>query len=58
MRLDSIAFHYSEFPGAARSPIAYAVKHPERVSKLVLYGAFPVGLNHYGSPKNSRPGVR
>ena len=31
--------------------IAYTVKHPERVSKLVLYGAFPVGLNHYGSPK-------
>jgi pimeloyl-ACP methyl ester carboxylesterase/DNA-binding winged helix-turn-helix (wHTH) protein len=31
--------------------IAYAVKHPERVSKLVLYGAFPAGLNHYGSPK-------
>ena len=31
--------------------IAYAVKHPERVSKLVLYGAFPIGLNHYGSPK-------
>jgi pimeloyl-ACP methyl ester carboxylesterase/DNA-binding winged helix-turn-helix (wHTH) protein len=29
--------------------IAYAVKHPERVSKLVLYGAFPVGLYHYGS---------
>jgi DNA-binding winged helix-turn-helix (wHTH) protein/pimeloyl-ACP methyl ester carboxylesterase len=31
--------------------IAYAVKHPERVSKLVLYGTFPAGLNHYGSPK-------
>ena len=31
--------------------IAYAMKHPERVRKLVLYGAFPVGLNHYGSPK-------
>ena len=31
--------------------IAYAVKHPERVSKLVLYGAFPVGLYHYGSPE-------
>lgn len=29
--------------------IAYAVKHPERVSKLVLYGAFPVGLYHHGS---------
>jgi pimeloyl-ACP methyl ester carboxylesterase len=31
--------------------IAYAVKHPERVSKLVLYGAFPVGVYHYGSPE-------
>jgi len=31
--------------------IAYAVRHPERVSKLVLYGAFPVGLYHYGSPE-------
>jgi pimeloyl-ACP methyl ester carboxylesterase/DNA-binding winged helix-turn-helix (wHTH) protein len=30
--------------------IAYAVKHPERVSKLVLYGAFPMGIYHYGSP--------
>lgn len=31
--------------------IAYAAKHPERVSKLVLYGALPVGLNHVGTPK-------
>ena len=31
--------------------IAYAVKHPERVSKLVLYGAFPAGVFHYGSPE-------
>jgi len=31
--------------------IAYAVKHPERVNKLVLYGAFPVGSYHYGSPE-------
>src|SRR6185436_10812647 len=31
--------------------IAYTVKHPERVSKLVLYGAFPMGLYHYGSPE-------
>jgi pimeloyl-ACP methyl ester carboxylesterase/DNA-binding winged helix-turn-helix (wHTH) protein len=31
--------------------IAYAVKHPERVSKLVLYGAFPAGLNHIGTPE-------
>jgi pimeloyl-ACP methyl ester carboxylesterase/DNA-binding winged helix-turn-helix (wHTH) protein len=31
--------------------IAYTVKHPERVNKLVLYGAFPMGLYHYGSPE-------
>jgi len=31
--------------------IAYAMKHPERVSKLVLYGAFAIGLHHYGSPE-------
>jgi pimeloyl-ACP methyl ester carboxylesterase/DNA-binding winged helix-turn-helix (wHTH) protein len=31
--------------------ITYAVKHPERVSKLVLYGAFPMGLYHYGRPE-------
>jgi len=30
---------------------AYAAKHPNRVSKLVLYGALPVGLNHIGTPK-------
>jgi DNA-binding winged helix-turn-helix (wHTH) protein/pimeloyl-ACP methyl ester carboxylesterase len=29
--------------------IAYAVRHPERVSKLVLYGGFATGLNHYGT---------
>ena len=31
--------------------IAYAVKHPERVTQLVLYGAFAVGVNHYGTPE-------
>ena len=30
--------------------IAYAVKHPERVTHLVLYGAFASGLNHHGTP--------
>lgn len=30
--------------------IAYAVKHPARVTHLVLYGAFPAGLNRYGAP--------
>ena len=31
--------------------IAYAVKHPERVTQLVLYGAFAAGLNHTGTPE-------
>jgi len=31
--------------------IAYAVKHPERITKLVLYGAFAAGLNHVGTPQ-------
>lgn len=30
--------------------IAYAVKHPERVTHLVLYGAFAAGVNHGGKP--------
>ena len=32
--------------------IAYAVKHPERVTQLVLYGAFAAGLNHTGTPES------
>jgi DNA-binding winged helix-turn-helix (wHTH) protein/pimeloyl-ACP methyl ester carboxylesterase len=30
--------------------IAYAVKHPQRVTHLILYGAFAAGLNHVGQP--------
>ena len=30
--------------------IAYAVRHPERVSHLLLYGAFAAGVNHTGKP--------
>jgi DNA-binding winged helix-turn-helix (wHTH) protein/pimeloyl-ACP methyl ester carboxylesterase len=29
--------------------IAYAVKHPERVTHLVLHGAFGAGINHVGT---------
>jgi len=32
--------------------IAYAVKHPERVTHLVLYGAFAAGVNHVGNPEH------
>jgi DNA-binding winged helix-turn-helix (wHTH) protein/pimeloyl-ACP methyl ester carboxylesterase len=31
--------------------IAYAVKHPERVTQLVLYGAFAAGIKHCGTPQ-------
>jgi len=31
--------------------IAYAARHPERVTHLVLYGAFAVGLFHTGTPE-------
>ena len=31
--------------------IAYAVKHPGRVTQLVLYGAFAAGLKHVGTPQ-------
>lgn len=31
--------------------IAYAVKHPERVTHLVLHGAFAAGVNHVGTPE-------
>src|SRR5262245_51472085 len=32
--------------------IAYAVRHPERVSHLILYGGFAAGLNHTGSARS------
>ena len=31
--------------------IAYAVKHPDRVTHLVLYGAFAAGMNHVATPR-------
>ena len=31
--------------------IAYAVKHPERVTHLVLYGAFATGHGRFGTPE-------
>ena len=31
--------------------IAYAVRHPERVSHLVLYGGFALGVNYRGTPE-------
>jgi len=32
--------------------IAYAAKHPERVTQLVLYGAFAAGCRHRGTPQD------
>jgi DNA-binding winged helix-turn-helix (wHTH) protein/alpha-beta hydrolase superfamily lysophospholipase len=32
--------------------IAYAVKHPERVTQLVLYGAFAMGMKHVGTQQD------
>lgn len=34
--------------------IAYAARHPERVSHLVLYGTYAVGWKHRGSPEFRR----
>ena len=32
--------------------VAYAVRHPERVSHLILYGGYARGSNHRGDPGN------
>jgi len=32
--------------------IAYAARHPERVSRLVLYGGYPFGRNHRGAQQD------
>ena len=34
--------------------IAYAARHPERVSRLILYGSYMVGWKHRGSPEFRR----
>jgi len=31
--------------------LLYALKHPERVSRLILYGAYARGMRHRGSPE-------
>ena len=43
MRPVSSVSRSSEYPKAAPFRVAYAVRHPERVSHLILYGAFAVG---------------
>ena len=39
---------------ARRRAIAYAVRHPERVSHLVLYGGYARGWAHRGDPDRKR----
>ena len=34
--------------------IAYAVRHPERVSQLVLYGGFAQGINRRAAPESQK----
>lgn len=38
--------------GGAATSIAYAVRHPQRVSRLVLYGGYALGRNKRGSPQD------
>ena len=38
--------------------IAYAVRHPERVSRLVLYGGFAAGLNYTATGGGTRGATR
>jgi DNA-binding winged helix-turn-helix (wHTH) protein/alpha-beta hydrolase superfamily lysophospholipase len=39
--------------GGAATSIAYAVRHPHRVSKLLLYGGYAQGRNKRGSPQDA-----
>lgn len=42
--------------GGAATAIAYAVRHPDRVSKLVLYGGYALGRNKRGIPQSADEG--
>jgi pimeloyl-ACP methyl ester carboxylesterase len=39
--------------GGAATSIAYAVRHPQRLSKLVLFGGYAQGRNKRGSPRDA-----
>jgi pimeloyl-ACP methyl ester carboxylesterase len=39
--------------GGAATSIAYAVRHPHRVSKLVLFGGYAQGRNKRGSLRDA-----
>jgi DNA-binding winged helix-turn-helix (wHTH) protein/pimeloyl-ACP methyl ester carboxylesterase len=52
--VDSLAldrFALLGISGGAATSIGYAVRHPHRVSKLVLYGSYALGRNKRGSPR-------
>jgi DNA-binding winged helix-turn-helix (wHTH) protein/pimeloyl-ACP methyl ester carboxylesterase len=51
--VEAMAVTQSAFLGISQGAavaIAYAVRHPERVSKLILYGGYAAGRNRRGSP--------
>jgi pimeloyl-ACP methyl ester carboxylesterase/DNA-binding winged helix-turn-helix (wHTH) protein len=51
--VDAAGFERFPLLGISRGgpiAVAYAMKHPERVTHLVLYGAFAVGRLHRGNP--------
>jgi DNA-binding winged helix-turn-helix (wHTH) protein/predicted esterase len=39
--------------GGAATAIQYAVQHPDRVSKLVLFGGYPLGRSKRGAPEEA-----
>jgi DNA-binding winged helix-turn-helix (wHTH) protein/pimeloyl-ACP methyl ester carboxylesterase len=51
--VEAMAVERSAFLGISQGAavaIAYAVRHPDRVSKLILYGGYAQGRNKRGSP--------
>jgi pimeloyl-ACP methyl ester carboxylesterase len=59
--VDSLAFErlvLLGLHGAAAVSIAYAVRHPQRVSKLVLCGGYAQGHNRRGPARDAEEGER
>ena len=57
--VDAMQVKQSAFFGISQGAavaIAYCVRHPERVSKLVLYGGYATGRNKRGSPAEAEMG--
>jgi pimeloyl-ACP methyl ester carboxylesterase len=49
----SQAVRAARYAGGAATALAYAVQHPNRVSKLVLYGGYALGRNKRRSPQTA-----